>query len=69
MPPGRDLIIRLYGLALQIMVVGLYWLALGRDSVVRTEMGQVEAGTGEQKCMNLLCKIHYKMYNMPSVKS
>ena len=40
MPPGRDLIIRLYGLALQIMVVGLYWLALGRDSVVRTEMGK-----------------------------
>ena len=39
MPPGRDLIIRLYGLALQIMV-GLYWLALGRDSVVRTEMGK-----------------------------
>ena len=57
MPPGRDLIIRLYGLALQIMV-GLCWLALGRDSVVRTEMGR----HGEQKGMNTLC-------NMPSVKS
>ena len=57
MPPGRDLIIRLYGLALQIMV-GLCWLALGRDSVVRTEMGR----HGEQKGMNILC-------NMPSVKS
>ena len=40
MRPGRDLIIRLYGLALQIMVFGLYWLVLGRDSVVKTEMGQ-----------------------------
>ena len=52
MPPGFDLIIRLYGLALQIRMVGLYWLVLGRDSVVRTEMGQ--AGTGGAKMHELI---------------